>query len=384
MEEVGSLLSVGANWSQPFSSEVFGQHLRITALHDPPYLFVSQLANGSFQLDGYLYDIWMIIKNELQLNFTIHPNPEGGFGSMDENGTWSGMVGELAYKRADLALSVLNMRQDRASVIDYIGLVPVQHEVSTFYVRQGSGGAPGIGSDMFSPLMKPLHQDVWWMLLASMLVLSVMLRVSLRFSHARAESRQTVEEMTWSSCLLSSFSSLVGQGWATVPDSLAARTVTISSWLLGILIYASYTTNLITHLAVATVDKPISSLREFSEQPDWMLAMAPGHAILNNWRTSSDPYKRELYWRATNNDRFIELDWNGPAARRITQHQVMTFNDIIDIRYSLGAAACQLVPLLDTPPQKMPGFLAMAKGKDEVRQAINHVLLKLQNSGTLS
>ena len=180
---------------------------------------------------------------------------------------------------------------------------------SEFFIRRGSGEMPPLSLAGLGSLLKPLGSGVWWTLLASVFVLSVVLRLTLWLSHPRGEERQTVKEMTWRCCLLCSFMSVIGQSWETKPNSMAARIATMSCWFLGTMIYTSYTANLISSLTVVTVDRPISSLKEFSEQSDWKFAIVPGHGHLNDWKQGDDVYKRELFWRTVSGQGFIALTW---------------------------------------------------------------------------
>ena len=385
MEAIGRLFSVGRTWSEePFSGKGMEEDLQVVAFHDPPYISVVQQEDGSFHYDGYLYDLWKTIAHKLHLSYRMVALENGGYGSTDLNGTWNGLVGELVYGRADVALTWLTLRTDRAQVIDYVAAVPVAQDQYTFHVRQGSGGIPSVTPGMFSSLLKPLHTDVWWTLLASLFVVSAVLRFALSYNHERAESRQTVEDMTWSSCLLSSFMSVVGQGWAITPDSLAARTVTIFSWVLGILIYVNYTANLISHLTVTEVDKPISSLQEFAEQTNWKFATERGIGNLNDWRVSADPYERELYRRVANKDGYIELDGSAEAASSALQPNVLFFTDVNRIFFTVGSEACIAVPLLDRLPPKSNSYMVMAKGRERMHAAVNQMMRLLNQAGTIS
>ena len=383
MEAIGRLLSVGRTWSEegPFEVESLDEELRVVAFHDPPYTSVARHVDGSFHYDGYVYDLWKTIASELNLSYRMVALENGGYGNIDLNGTWNGLVGELAYGRADVALTWAEMRLDRAQVVDYLAAVPVAWDQYTFYVRQGAGGIPSVTPGMFSSLLKPLHTNVWWALLASLFVVSVVLRFALRFNHEHAESRQTVEDMTWASCLLSSFMSVVGQGWAITPDSLAVRTVIVFSWVLGILIYVNFTANLISHLTVTTVHKPINSLREFSEQADWKFAAEHGVGTLNDWRVSADQYERELYRRVTNKERYIDLDGSVEAARSALQPKILFYTDINSMFFAVGTEACIAVPLLERPPAKSNNYMMMAKGRKKIHGAISQMMLQLNEAG---
>ena len=390
MGRSGTLLQVGQSWTdEPFvtaTAEALDHELRVTAVHDPPYISIYPHANGSYSYDGYIYELWQLIARRLGLRYRVVPLLGGAFGGLDSNGTWNGMVGELAYGRADVALTWLTLRHERAAVIDYIDTMPIDGVKLEFFIRRGTGEVPRLSPVMLGSLLKPFDTNVWWALLASMFVLSVVLRLTLWLSHPRGEERRTVEEMTWGSCLLSCFMSVIGrQSWATTPSSTAARIVTVFSWILGIIIHASYTATLISHLTVTvTVDRPISSLKEFSEQSDWMFAIEPGHAHLDDWKLSEDVYKRKLYWRAFNRQGFIALDWTPESIRRILKPRVMSFTTLNRLSQVFGEEACSLVTLNDhQPPMVTNGYMVMAKGQDDLRRSIAHLMLRMYETGQL-
>ena len=385
MAHFGNLLSVGQNWStlDAVCGENLDRELRVTAIHDPPYFIISQQSDGSFRYDGYLFQLWKIIADLLCLRYRIVPLLTGGYGSLTTNGTWVGMVGELAYGRADVALTWILFREDRAAVVDYLDDVPVQDSQYTFYLQQASGEVPRITPAIYNALWEPLHLDVWWMLVAFLFMISVVLRLSLRFNLGRNESDQMVEEMSWGACLFSSFRTMVSQGWTIIPNSLAARTVALSSWLLGMLIYHTYTGNLISHLTVTTMNRPISSLEEFSKQSGWTLAAEPGLGVLNDWKASSSIYERELFERTVTGNGYIKLDVSDDSIYRTIQPNILTYIDITRLYNALGAKACSLMPLLDNLPPKSRNFMAIAKGLGNDGQAITRAMIRIRESGIM-
>ncbi|XP_043242378.1 glutamate receptor ionotropic, delta-2-like [Amphibalanus amphitrite] len=262
---------VGGNWSTESHDLATEPELRIAAFHDPPYVWIHTGPDGSVSYEGYLFDVWKAIAQPLNLSYRLVPVMKRQFGRLDENGTWTGLVGELAYGRADVALTWLHKRADRSEVVEFLDAAAVEEGVSTFYVSKSLDANLSFSADGFSPLLKPLHVSVWWMLLGAFLLLSLALRFSIRLS--RTEDRQTSTEMTWTACLLSVFGSLVGQGWPSVPSFLSGRVITMLTWLLYIIIVNSYTATMVSYLTIVKIERPINSLKEFSERSDWKLLL---------------------------------------------------------------------------------------------------------------
>ena len=386
----GVLQSVGRPWSgsplETSSNLSSSGVLRVVAFDDPPYTSVRRRPDGSFSFGGYLYQLWQILSDELGLRYRMVPSLEGGYGSTDENGKWNGLVGELVSGRGDVALTWLNIRADRAAVIDIIDAVPVERERYTFYLRQGSRVVPEITPSMLGSIFKPLQLHVWLLLLVALLVLSAALCAASWYDEAklrRAGKKQTAEELSWGMCVLSVFMSMVGQGWASTPRSSSARVITSVCWMLGMLINISYTANLISNLTVSRVDRPISSLQEFDQRPDWLLTIEKGTAVINDWRESGSALEQGLYRRAVHGDRLIQLDGTVESSRRAIQPQVLSYIDVNRLIYYLGSEACAVVPLLDQMPSYRNTYMVMAKGRDDLKQAINRVMMRLNEAGTL-
>ena len=200
---------------------------------------------------------------------------------------------------------------------------------------------------------------------------------------SQAVSRQERDNASWGMCLLHTFMAMLGQGWAATPDSSSARIVTITAWMLGTIIYTSYTANLISHLTTDSPERPITSLREFHEQSDWKLAVEPGTVIPILWAASRDPDVRELGRRYEEKDRMIYINFSGPAEHvsSFLQPKVLTFINIRRLRSVVGEEVCVLLSPFESSVAPRPGYITLAKGRPALRKALNEELIRLRNTG---
>ena len=358
------------------------QELIATTVHDPPYMIVSQGENGTMSCSGYLYDVWSIMAKALNIRFKMVPLLSGDYGTLHENGTWTGMVGDLVYGRADAAVTTLDMTRERTTVVDFLDVCPVSTVTYRFYVKTKQDKVPDVTKGLFRALLKPLHVHVWWTLLASLLVLATILWISHRQEGAEGKSSVAQRDRDWPSCLFACFKTVVDQGWVATPRSLPGRIITISCWILGIIITKCYTANLISYLTNVHVSPAITNLRQFSEQPGWKLSVSPGHSSLSQWKTSSDIYERELYRRAWSGDGFIPLNISSPeSTSRSTQGQVMVYVSIDAITVSLGQEACSFVPVPYAPVRQADVFMAISRKRRGLKRDLNKILLKMSNAG---
>ncbi|CAG7727715.1 unnamed protein product [Allacma fusca] len=94
-----------------------GKRLEISGNHFPPYVY-SKLIDGVRQFGGANYQI--VNSASSKLNFTFYLDAPMGkpTGSLLPNGTWTGLFGDVFYKKSDLAI-VLAHTVDRNGLIDF-------------------------------------------------------------------------------------------------------------------------------------------------------------------------------------------------------------------------------------------------------------------------
>ncbi len=71
-------------------------------------------------LGGAFVDVAQVFADSMNFSLVIEKQADGKWGSKREDGSWSGMMGSLVEKRADLALSGLRITQSRKNAIDFV------------------------------------------------------------------------------------------------------------------------------------------------------------------------------------------------------------------------------------------------------------------------
>lgn len=71
-------------------------HYRIVTILQAPFIQLEADPNtGIFTLQGYCIDLLDLIQEQLSFIYELYVTPDGQFGSMDGNGVWNGLIGEL-------------------------------------------------------------------------------------------------------------------------------------------------------------------------------------------------------------------------------------------------------------------------------------------------
>ena len=68
-----------------------------------PYVNLTQNDNGEFHLhNGMFVEVFKELSDLLNFTYTVTTPPDGQWGALKEDGTWSGMVGQLETKKVDI------------------------------------------------------------------------------------------------------------------------------------------------------------------------------------------------------------------------------------------------------------------------------------------
>ncbi|RWS21524.1 glutamate receptor ionotropic, partial [Leptotrombidium deliense] len=69
--------------------------------------------------EGYLIDLLNELRKYFVFEYEIHTSKDNRYGTISDNGTWSGMVGELLNNETDLVVADFTVTEERMKVIDF-------------------------------------------------------------------------------------------------------------------------------------------------------------------------------------------------------------------------------------------------------------------------
>ena len=74
-----------------------------------PYIGLSQSDNGETIIDrGIFVEVFNEVTRLLNISYTTIVPPDGEWGALKDDGTWSGMVGQLHNKRVDFGMLLVD------------------------------------------------------------------------------------------------------------------------------------------------------------------------------------------------------------------------------------------------------------------------------------
>ncbi|XP_047482206.1 glutamate receptor ionotropic, delta-1-like [Penaeus chinensis] len=248
---------------EKFKNNIYPLRLRkapsfvVVAEEYRPHVVVETTAPGDpVSVVGPMVNLLSVMAEAM--NFTrysfVRP-PDGSWGTKREDGSWTGMVGVVTRKEAQLGLGPFGITPSRNEVIEYTAPILID------YIRIMAGrGRPEVDPWGF---LFPLTAGVWAAFLASLLLVTASTFVlSAATSRALGSGGgSNYEYFGYFRVLLQQDESVVGTpGW---------RRLVAAAWMIATLVIVrGYAGNLMSLLAVRHIPQPFQSLRAVLEDAD--------------------------------------------------------------------------------------------------------------------
>uniref|UniRef100_A0AAY4ESW2 Glutamate receptor n=1 Tax=Denticeps clupeoides TaxID=299321 RepID=A0AAY4ESW2_9TELE len=229
---------------------------------------------GNDRYEGYCVDLASEIAKHVGIKYKLSIVADGKYGARDpETKTWNGMVGELVYGRADIAVAPLTITLVREEVIDFSK--PFMSLGISIMIKKPQKSKPGVFS-----FLDPLAYEIWMCIVFAYIGVSVVLFLVSRFSpyewhldeSDEAKDPQTPpdppNDFGIFNSLWFSLGAFMQQGCDISPRSLSGRIVGGVWWFFTLIIISSYTANLAAFLTVERMVSPIESAEDLAKQTE--------------------------------------------------------------------------------------------------------------------
>ncbi|XP_071526337.1 probable glutamate receptor [Panulirus ornatus] len=219
----------------------------------PPHHDVLVREDGSLSVVGPVANMLNTAAKSLNFTYSVVTPADQHWGRKLGNGSWTGMIGQVARKEVDIALGPFGLTEERSKVVDYTR--------SFFFDGRSILSAKGLPEIDPWGFLFPLTPLVWIILLAVMVAACVAVVVLVQ--HPRGSGL-----VMWASDLLYLHMRIILRQDLTMRiDGVRVRCV-VGSWLVvAMLATWSYTGNLISLLAVRHIPQPIQNIRDLVDQP---------------------------------------------------------------------------------------------------------------------
>uniref|UniRef100_A0A3P8N8V2 Glutamate receptor n=1 Tax=Astatotilapia calliptera TaxID=8154 RepID=A0A3P8N8V2_ASTCA len=374
----------GSNETYPLLNRTY----IVTTILESPYVMLKknheQLV-GNDKYEGYIVELAAEIAKHVGYQYKLKIVSDGKYGARDpETKMWNGMVGELVYGKADVAVAPLTITLVREEVIDFSK--PFMSLGISIMIKKPTKSKPGVFS-----FLDPLAYEIWMCIVFAYIGVSVVLFLVSRFSpyewHAEdyeegADPEQTNEFGIFNS-LWFSLGAFMQQGCDISPRSLSGRIVGGVWWFFTLIIISSYTANLAAFLTVERMVSPIESAEDLAKQTEIAYGTLDAGSTKEFFRRSKIAVFEKMwsYMKAADPSVFVKTTDEGVMRVRKSKGKYAyllesTMNEYIEQR-----KPCDTMKVGGNLDSKGYG-IATPKGS-HLRNPVNLAVLKLNEQGLL-
>uniref|UniRef100_A0A8C1IYD4 Glutamate receptor 1-like n=1 Tax=Cyprinus carpio TaxID=7962 RepID=A0A8C1IYD4_CYPCA len=405
-------------------NETYGLQNRtyvVTTILESPYVMLKknheQLV-GNDKYEGYCVELAAEIAKHVGYSYRLEIVGDRKYGARDsETMMWNGMVGELVYGKADVAVAPLTITLVREEVIDFSK--PFMSLGISIMIKKPTKSKPGVFS-----FLDPLAYEIWMCIVFAYIGVSVVLFLVSRFSpyewHAddeddgmeqqnqnqppspehnqspnqhgqnqnQREEKQEKQpehnnEFGIFNSLWFSLGAFMQQGCDISPRSLSGRIVGGVWWFFTLIIISSYTANLAAFLTVERMVSPIESAEDLAKQTEIAYGTLDGGSTKEFFRRSKIAVFEKMwsYMKSAEPSVFVKTTDEGVVRVRKSKGKYAyllesTMNEYIEQR-----KPCDTMKVGGNLDSKGYG-VATPKGS-ALRNPVNLAVLKLNEQGLL-
>ncbi|GFO49256.1 glutamate receptor [Plakobranchus ocellatus] len=288
--ELATVGSVHYDWTLDLQQDVFpnikfgfnGRLFVVTTLSWTPYVYRHVKEDGNVTFSGFCMD--MADELSRTMNFTIQwTEPPDGYWGIDEgNGSWNGLVGQVAKQEVDMVIAPIGITEAREGVIDFTS--PFFYDDSAVILKK-----PDPNAAKWRTYIDIFRQEVLVCVMAALLggfaVLSLLVWAEM-YVYGRT---QKVFANSYFGSFLYLYGAMLAQGGRNLPKSAAGRVFLSSWWLFCIVVAGTYSGNLIAVLTVTKDKPPFNTLKEMAAQDEYRFGTLGNSMWTELFKTSPRP-----------------------------------------------------------------------------------------------
>ncbi|XP_033111554.1 glutamate receptor ionotropic, delta-2-like isoform X2 [Anneissia japonica] len=364
--------------------------LRIVTIVEAPFVVKEDSVEGT-EYTGFCIELIQKIAKDLEFEYTIYDVPDKQYGVREKDGKWNGLIGQVYYSKADIALAGMIINSDREEVIDF----------TKPYMNYGVGILMKKTEEQRNvfAFLDPLACTVWFSILAALFVVGIMVYVLDRlspYSSYRSSNRSPdVDDFNFRNSMWFAFASCMQQapwkyervhtksGGDNTPISISGRILSAAWWMFALIIIATYTANLAAFLTVTRMENPINSLEDLAYQKKVSYGTINGSSLEKYFEKRKHTGIYEILWNYMSDvDSLLSpmVDSAEEGYNRVADGNYAFFWDAPILDY-IKQTECDLMTV--GKPFNLKGYgIATAEGSP-YRDKMSMAILKLQEDGEL-
>lgn len=240
-------------------------HYRIVIREDRPFVYLNE---SSKEYVGYCIDLLKELQRELNFQYDLYR--VDGLESIDEDGNWTGMIGELKNNNADIALCSLPTLPEYEKVVDFTE--PYFDPIGMSILMLKPDLNIGILKRFFK-FSTVMEKGVWLSILITYLCMTFLMWIIDRYSpfsyqNNKDKYRDSSEKRLFSlkECFWFCAISFTPQGGGEPPKSLSGKFITITWWFFIFIVVIAYSANLAAIITIGQLETGVNSMEDLRKQ----------------------------------------------------------------------------------------------------------------------
>ena len=214
----------------------------------PPYQLVEwDELKKTEKIGGIFGELWTKLEQTLNFSTNLSQSPDGAYGILQPDGSWNGIVHSLQMNTTEVGIADFFSTHSRSDVVDFSS--KVMEAKNGLFIKSPEP------NDTWGLFTSPFSSSLWLVYLAMVVCLQVALCITNYFERDHSNNiLRHVPLIIWSS--------MVAQGSSVQSKGPASRIVFWISYVVGVVVLASFSANLVSHFTVTEIRLPFSNLDE--------------------------------------------------------------------------------------------------------------------------
>ena len=228
--------------------DLSGLVLKISVMPSAPYLALENHPNGTLGMSGLFADVFHVLQGILHFEYELSTPPDKTWGNLNDDGSYTGMIGMLQRREIDLAPTSFTITNMRSLVVDFAKPIVEMHH--RFFIKNPKDGLN------WTAYLDPLAWEVWLVLVLFVLLVPPMLTYSVQLNR----DEQKREFVFYRTFLFVASAISMARPWSVVPSSGLPKFIFLNILISGTFVYYHWEAMLISFLAVKTRTLPFETL----------------------------------------------------------------------------------------------------------------------------
>uniref|UniRef100_A0A8C9KP59 Glutamate receptor n=1 Tax=Serinus canaria TaxID=9135 RepID=A0A8C9KP59_SERCA len=356
--------------AEPARSRGKEDWLCVPPCQEDPYVMV----RGA-ELEGYCMELLAALAGMLRFQYRVRVVADGQYGAVAAGGNWSGMIGEILRREADMAVAPLTVTSAREEVVSF----------TTPFLQTGIGillRKDTASQDMsFFHFLSPFSKETWTALLFAYLLTCFCLFLVARLSPCEwNEPKNEENHFTFLNSLWFGAGALALQGATPRPQAFSVRVIAVVWWLFTLALLAAYIANFTALLSSGSEQLPIQTFEDLVKQRNLEFGTLEGSSTFYYFKNSKNPIHQMIYEYMEKRREHVLVKTYQEAVQRVMDSNYAFIGE--SISQDLAAARhCNLIRAPEVIGAR--GFGIATSQASPWTKPLSIAVLKLRESGDL-